>query len=244
MWRTLGRAAGDTARFFNLDGKTIGTTIFLFAFGYYLYYRIKGIEETRQELLTAVIITVAPFTLFFSGLLLYHCVKAPYLLYVDEFNKAKTQIDGLQATVDRYNSTLVPTILTTEKVYVKDTAETERLNSEIIELRHQLDERSIRKQNREKVAEFLLAGISIKNACDSLQSHPELKPEATQWAVQTAIGLRAIDASYAARFQGAAGNSYSRSIDGNSVPSDNNQLWNWINVRTDALDRILDSMPN
>ena len=114
-------------------------------------------------------------------------------------------------------------------------AETERKQRELAEQR---------RKNRNVVGDFLARGNAIKDECTSLAAKPELEEKAYQWAKQTSTGLAQIDKSYAGRFQGASGLSYSRSIGNQPLPQINNNVWNWVNQRTDALTRILESMPN
>lgn len=129
-------------------------------------------------------------------------------------------------------------------IIVRDTAEEERLRHEVNQLRAQLDEREQRKKNRQMVSVFLGKGTDIRNECDSLEERPYLEGKAIRWAEETEKGLRAIDASYAERFKSASGLSYGRNIGGQPSPRKNNDVWNWVNWRIDALNRIFETMPN
>ena len=121
--------------------------------------------------------------------------------------------------------------------------EEQRLRAEVQRLEAQLDDREKRKENRLKVGRFLNEGSLIKAECDSLEERPYLQAKAIKWANETIKGLESIDASYAPRFQDRTGPMYGN-IGGKALPQINEQVWNWVNLRTEALNRILETMPN
>jgi hypothetical protein len=138
----------------------------------------------------------------------------------------------------------VPVAATADPVIVRDTAEEERLRSENADLKQQLDERAQHHKDQQTVAEFLEQGNALKAACDSLQERQDLVEIANQWGAGTYKALEKINLSYAARFQAATGPTYSRDLGGKLLPQVNVNVWNWLNIRTDALSRILETMPN
>jgi hypothetical protein len=137
-----------------------------------------------------------------------------------------------------------PTATPIAPVVITNTAEEDRLRGDVKELQAQLDERKRHREDRRRVAEFLAAGNAIMAACDTLQERPDLDTAAGNWATQTLAGLTTMDPSYAARFQSASGGTYVRSIGNQTLPEINNRVWNWVRFRTEALNRILESMPN
>jgi hypothetical protein len=159
---------------------------------------------------------------------------ATFLAWRDQFNRANRLFRENSALNNRQPS---------QPIIVSDTAEEQRLRDEVQSLREQLDERQ-KLLDRETLSRFLAEGNSIKAECDSLEDRPYLNAKASKWASDTSNALRSIDDSYAARFEGTAGVSYSRSIGGKALPKMNEDVWNFVNIRTDALARILESMPN
>jgi hypothetical protein len=107
----------------------------------------------------------------------------------------------------------------------------------------QKDERERRKANRALVAKWLTRGDAIKIDCTSLQEKPELEARAYAWHNETFAELRSLDPGYAAMFQNPSGPSYTRRVDDKPLPRTNNNVWNWVNLRTEVLSRILERMP-
>ena len=105
------------------------------------------------------------------------------------------------------------------------------------------DDREQRKARRAVVARWLTDGDAIKAECDSLRAKPELQAKAGSWAKSTSEALKLSDPGYAAMFHDPGGPEYSRSLGGTSIPEINNRVWNWVNLRTEALNRILERMP-
>ncbi len=93
MWRCLDRAATLTAHFFGLDLKTVLTTAGLLGLGFLIHRGVRGATETKEEILKFVILTGAPFFIFLTGLFLFNTFKSPYLIYAEEYGKAKAKID-------------------------------------------------------------------------------------------------------------------------------------------------------
>jgi hypothetical protein len=50
VWRSLGRATSEFARFVGWDMKTVITTVALFGLGYFIYWKVKGAADTKDEL--------------------------------------------------------------------------------------------------------------------------------------------------------------------------------------------------
>jgi hypothetical protein len=101
-----------------------------------------------------------------------------------------------------------------------------------------------RQKERDAVSGFLDEGNKIRAIADSVTPYPpDLPAKTQQWFKTTLEGLRKIDPSYAAMFNSATGNFYSRTIDGKSIPQANENLWNNVTHKTDALARILEMMP-
>jgi hypothetical protein len=151
---------------------------------------------------------------------------------------------GYQRRLREREANTAPPPPAPQPIIIKDTAEADRLRNEVEQLKQQLDERARRRRDRAQVGAFLEEGNKIKARCDSVEPLPNLAAHADKWAAETAAGLKAIDPSYAARFEGATGLTYTRTINDQPLPKINNDVWNWVNVRTEALSRILETMPN
>jgi hypothetical protein len=100
-----------------------------------------------------------------------------------------------------------------------------------------------RKSERRQIAGYLEAGNQIKMQVDTLDERTEMEKTALEWNETTYRGLEAMDPSYAARFKSVSGASYSRSREGKALPMINQNIWNFVNVRTETLNRILETMP-
>jgi hypothetical protein len=93
------------------------------------------------------------------------------------------------------------------------------------------------------VAALLNDGTSLMTECDSLEEKKELVERASKWANAAFAKLRAIDVAYAAQFQASSGfPTYSRSIGNQPVPVVNQNVWNYLNAKTQILARILDRL--
>ena len=104
-------------------------------------------------------------------------------------------------------------------------------------------QRKKRQEAREQITKRLIAGNNLKAACDSLQEVRQIDAKALDWNNQTVKTLQSIDSSFVARFQNPNGPTYSRSVNGKQVPVMNEQIWNYLNMRTEALGRILETLP-
>ena len=121
----------------------------------------------------------------------------------------------------------------------------EQIEREITErAKKEEQESQRRRKERQQVGELLEAGNRIRAAAESLEEHSGLDQEAVKWNKATYDALLRIDAAYAAQFQSASGPTYSRSIGGKPLPTVNNNVWNFVNIRTDVLAHILESIPN
>jgi hypothetical protein len=92
MMRCLGRAAVESADFFDLKFRAAIITIVLVALGFLLLWRVRGTAETKEEFYKYFILVAAPTVLFLAGLFIYNVLRAPYLLYVDEYSKAQAKV--------------------------------------------------------------------------------------------------------------------------------------------------------
>jgi len=78
----------------------------------------------------------------------------------------------------------------------------------------------------------------LKQACLVTEEKPQLVGLAEKWARKTLDYLSSTDASYAARFNGSSGDTYSR----NNVPQINQNVWNFLNLRSQTLMKILEEL--
>lgn len=124
-------------------------------------------------------------------------------------------------------------------IVVKDSAEVETLRGEVARLHSELDERQKLAAIRSTVGQLLTQGNGLKAACDSLTDKPELENQAIAWANQSLAALKKIDPSYAALFEQPSGQEYNRYVNNQAIPTDLNHVWNFVNLRTDVLARIL-----
>jgi hypothetical protein len=128
---------------------------------------------------------------------------------------------------------------------VKSAMQFQEKEKEVREQRDKAEaiERQKREQNRAAVGGVLAAGNRIREAADSLVERPELQARTQQWYKETLEGLTKIDASYAAMFASATGGYYTRNHGGKPLPQANVNLWNNVTHKTEALSRILETMP-
>ncbi len=182
-----------------------------------------------------------PRMVYVSVFVVAFFLGATFLAWRDQFNRANSLFGQNQRLVGEND--VLKNKQPSQQIVVANTAEEERLREEVRRLQHELDDREVRKRNRLFVGQFLAAGNAIKEECNSLESKPYLDGKAVKWANDTAKELQSIDPSFTAMFQSASGGSYARSIGGKPLPPINDQVWNWVNIRTDALNRILESMP-
>jgi hypothetical protein len=96
IWRCIDRAATDTKNFAGWDIKTVLIGIILAALGFFIFWRIKGLPETRAEISKYFLLIAAPATLFASGLMLFNLFRAPYLIYIAEYAKAQGRVENAE----------------------------------------------------------------------------------------------------------------------------------------------------
>jgi len=90
--RCLAKSALQTADLFELKVRTVIIGAVLVILGFGLLFLVRGLKETREELYKYFILVPAPAILFLAGLFLYSLFRSPYLIYVEEFNKAQAQV--------------------------------------------------------------------------------------------------------------------------------------------------------
>jgi hypothetical protein len=104
IWRSLGRAVSEFARFIGWDVKTVVTTVALFGLGYFIYWKVKGAAETKDELGKYALLIFIPYLIFAIVLFAVQIFRAPYLVYRDEFSKSEQRLnEAEQARADAEN---------------------------------------------------------------------------------------------------------------------------------------------
>jgi len=92
-----------------------------------------------------------------------------------------------------------------------------------------------RRKKRDAILDLYNEGIAIQQACLKTEGYATLAEDAGKWAQRTVKYLRGTDESFAARFHGASGLTYSHT----SVPAYNDKIWNFVNVHLLVLQDIL-----
>jgi hypothetical protein len=178
LWRCIDRTTTDSANFFGWDLKSACTTVLLVVLGFIIYWRIKGLSETKQEVTKFLIITAAPLILFLAALLLYNAFRAPYLLYVEEFNKLHVQLNKTEGRAQAAESER-----DSLKLAIADK------DSKIASLQREMDEKDHKKIQAQTMTgpatpQPLLARIRIASQKTVVSTNPN-PPYALQVVVQT-----------------------------------------------------------
>jgi hypothetical protein len=90
--RTCGRAAADTAAWFNVDLRTLITGSVLLALGLFLFFKVRGLEQVQQQIANSWLLVGFPTVLFVAALMVWHLFRAPYLIYEEEYAKASAAV--------------------------------------------------------------------------------------------------------------------------------------------------------
>jgi hypothetical protein len=106
--------------------------------------------------------------------------------------------------------------------------------AELEKLRQNADQREQRKKQRSDIAMLMREGLQIQQDCLTTNPNPDLVKRSDEWGKKVYHYLLTIDPSYAVRFDGANGLSYSH----DNVPSVNDNIWNRMNHRYDVLGEI------
>ncbi|MEK7281221.1 MAG: hypothetical protein AAB037_02565, partial [Chloroflexota bacterium] len=178
-------AAANTAHFFGWDMKTALTSVGLVALGFFLLWKTQALSVTKEEISKFFIITAAPVFIFVTCLFSYNLIRAPYLIYIEEFSRAQ---QGVQDTKG-------------QKAKAGDAA----ADAEIERLRSLLDDRKRKRGIRERLGGFLEEGRLLAARCaDESKAAPTA--EAQEWAERAEEFLRKnLGEGYVARFRSAAG---------------------------------------
>jgi hypothetical protein len=96
MIRALLRAAHDAAHYFGLSLRTVITGALLLGIGIVLHVKVRGEVATREELASRLMLDFAPAFIFLTALFLFNVLRAPYLIYLEDYGKTQTAIDQVQ----------------------------------------------------------------------------------------------------------------------------------------------------
>jgi len=90
--RSLGRAAVKSADFFELRIRTAVIAVALVALGFLLFWRVRGVAETKEEVYKYLTLVAAPTVLFLAALFICNLFRAPYLIYLDEHGREQAKV--------------------------------------------------------------------------------------------------------------------------------------------------------
>ena len=109
--------------------------------------------------------------------------------------------------------------------------------AEVARLRAELDVRARNSAIRERLAQLIRDGNKIMQACLVNQERPELQDMANTWAGETFRYLNSIEPVWAQVFDSASGFTFSKGI-----PQLNENVWNFVNLRVQALGTFADKV--
>jgi hypothetical protein len=127
MTRALLRAAYDTAHYFGINARGILTSVLFIGLGFLLHYRVRGGPATKDEMLSRLVLDIAPALIFFAALFLYNCVRAPYLIYAEDVLSLRSQV----ATADSARDTAREEAKTAKDLAAKSKGENDELKERL-----------------------------------------------------------------------------------------------------------------
>ena len=96
--RCIAKSASESADFFELKMRALLIGIVLLALGFGLLWLVKGPEVTREEFHKYLLLIPAPAVLFLAGLFLFNIFRAPHLIYLEQYGKARADADEVRKT--------------------------------------------------------------------------------------------------------------------------------------------------
>jgi len=102
-------------------------------------------------------------------------------------------------------------------------------------LRAELDQRRIRRANRERISLVLNAGVKLRDYCNSTEERPDCLKQAEDWNSGVYTMLSQMGTSYASRLAASTGLMFSYS----GVPKTQQNVINFLNPRIQTLSQLL-----